>query len=61
VLAECRGRGLGRLVSAAATSHALRQAGLAWLHCEDELSALYAPLGYRRLTTHFDLQHAGQS
>lgn len=61
VLPDCRGRGLGRLVSAAATGHALRQAGLAWLHCEDELSALYARLGYRRLTTHFDMQHAGQA
>jgi ribosomal protein S18 acetylase RimI-like enzyme len=60
VLAECRGRGLGRLVSAVATTNALRQTGLAWLHCDEDLWALYEPLGYRRVATHVDLQRAPQ-
>jgi probable phosphoglycerate mutase len=57
VLAQHRGRGLGRLVSAAATNQAVRRAGLAWLHCDDHL-ALYEGLGYRRLTTHVHLSEA---
>jgi GNAT superfamily N-acetyltransferase len=55
VLAEHRGRGLGRLISAAATARAVRQAGLAWLHCEDAMSVLYEQVGYRRLTSHVHL------
>jgi broad specificity phosphatase PhoE/predicted GNAT family acetyltransferase len=58
VLPECRGRGLGRLMSAAATSYAVRQAGLAWLHCADSMAPLYEQLGYRRLTTHVDFRPA---
>ncbi|HYU04561.1 MAG TPA: GNAT family N-acetyltransferase, partial [Jatrophihabitantaceae bacterium] len=58
VLPERRGRGLGRLMSAAATSHAVRQAGLAWLHCDDGMAPLCEQLGYRRLTTHVDLKPA---
>lgn len=56
-----RGRGLGRLMSAAATGYGLRHAGLAWLHCEDELGALYQQLGYRRITTHVDLEPRADS
>jgi probable phosphoglycerate mutase len=59
VLPECRGRGLGLLTSAAATSYAVRQAGLAWLHCVDSLAPLYEQVGYRRLTTHVDLRPDG--
>lgn len=51
-----RGRGMGRLMSAAATRYGLRRAGLAWLHCEDELGPLYEQLGYQRITTHVDLE-----
>jgi probable phosphoglycerate mutase len=58
VLPERRGRGLGRLMSAAATSYAVRQAGLAWLHCADSMAPLYEQLGYRRLTTHVDFRPA---
>jgi len=58
VLPERRGRGLGRLMSAAATSYAVRQAGLAWLHCADSMAPLYEQLGYRRLTTHVDFKPA---
>ena len=58
VLPDCRGRGLGRLISAAATSYAVRQAGLAWLHCDDRMAPLYEQLGYRRLTTHVDFKPA---
>lgn len=56
VHAERRRHGLGTLISAAATDFALRQAGLAWVHCVDDVAGLYAGLGYRRLTTHVDLQ-----
>ncbi len=55
VLAQQRGRGLGRLMSAVATNQALRRAGLAWLYCDDDVAPLYRGLGYRRLTTHVDL------
>ena len=55
---EFRGRGLGRLISAAAVEHGVRAAGLAWLHCEDHLAPLYEQLGLRRLTTHVDLEPA---
>ena len=60
VLAEHRGKGLGQLISAAATNHAVRRAGLAWLHCDDHMAPLYEGLGYRRLTTHVDLRLADQ-
>jgi broad specificity phosphatase PhoE len=59
VLPECRGRGRGRLMSAAATSYAVRQAGLAWLHCVHSMAPLYERLGYRRLTTHVDFKPDG--
>lgn len=52
---EHRGRGLGRLISAAAVEHGVRAAGLVWLHCEDHLAPLYEQLGLHRLTTHVDL------
>jgi probable phosphoglycerate mutase len=55
---EYRGRGLGRLISAAAVEHGVRAAGLAWLHCEEHLAPLYEQLGLRRLTTHVDLEPA---
>jgi ribosomal protein S18 acetylase RimI-like enzyme len=55
---EYRGRGLGRLISAAAVEHGVRAAGLAWLHCEDYLAPLYEQLGLRRVTTHVDLEPA---
>ena len=61
VLPEHRGRGLGRFMSAVATSHAVRRAGLAWLHCVDSMAPLYEQLGYRRLTTHVDFRPAGAS
>ena len=50
-----RGRGWGLAMSALATRRALQRSPLAWLHCEDELSGLYARLGYRRVTTHVHL------
>lgn len=53
---EYRGRGLGRLMSAAAVEHGVRATGLVWLHCEDYLAPLYEQLGLRRLTTHVDLE-----
>ena len=55
VLPELRGRGWGRAVSALATRRALQRSPLAWLHCEDAVSGLYAGLGYRRVTTHVHL------
>jgi probable phosphoglycerate mutase len=55
VVPHLRGRGWGRAVSALATRRALQRSPLAWLHCEDELSGLYARLGYRRVTTHVHL------
>jgi probable phosphoglycerate mutase len=60
VVAARRGAGLGRLISAAATNHAVRRAGLAWLHCDDHMVAFYEGLGYRRLTSHVDLESARQ-
>lgn len=54
VLPEQRGRGFGRLISAAAVEHAVRVAGIAWLHCEEPLGPFYEQLGLRRLTTHID-------
>lgn len=52
---ELRGQGWGRAVSALATRRALQRSPLAWLHCDDDVSALYAGLGYRRVTTHVHL------
>ncbi len=56
VLAQHRGRGLGRLMSAAATNQAVRRAGLAWLYCDDDVAPLYQGIGYRRLSTHVHLE-----
>jgi GNAT superfamily N-acetyltransferase len=50
-----RGRGLGTVVSAAATARAVSQTGLAWLHCEADLIGFYERLGYRQLTRHVHL------
>ena len=50
-----RGRGLGTIVSAAATAQAVSQTGLAWLHCEADLIGFYERLGYRQLTRHVHL------
>ena len=55
-----RGRGYGRLISAAATEDAVSRAGLAWLHCEDAVAPIYQKLGYRRVTTHVDLALASE-
>ena len=52
---ERRGRGLGALVSAAATAEAVDRTGLAWLHCEVDLVPFYERLGYRVLTQHVHL------
>jgi probable phosphoglycerate mutase len=54
-----RGRGWGLAMSSLATRRALQRSPLAWLHCEDEVSGLYARLGYRRVTTHVHLGPAG--
>jgi GNAT superfamily N-acetyltransferase len=54
VLPEHRGRGFGRLMSAAAVEQAVRASGIAWLHCEERLGPFYEQLGLRRLTTHID-------
>jgi GNAT superfamily N-acetyltransferase len=58
---EWRRRGLGRLLSAAATTRAIQEAGLAWLHCEAELIDFYRRLGYRPLTGHLHLGPRGDS
>jgi GNAT superfamily N-acetyltransferase len=50
-----RGKGLGTVVSAAATAQAVSQTGLAWLHCEAHLIGFYERLGYRQLTRHVHL------
>jgi len=50
-----RGKGLGTVVSAAATAQAVSQTGLAWLHCEADLIGFYERLGYRQLTRHVHL------
>lgn len=55
VVPELRGRRWGRAVSALATRRALERSALAWLHCDDSVSPLYARLGYRRVTTHVHL------
>jgi broad specificity phosphatase PhoE len=55
VLPDQRGKGLGTVVSAAATAQAVSQTGLAWLHCEGHLIGFYERLGYRRLTRHVHL------
>ncbi len=59
VVPELRGRGWGRAVSALATRRALQRSPVAWLHCEDAVSPLYAALGYRRVTTHVHLGPRG--
>lgn len=59
IRADRRGAGLGTALSAAATTLALRQAGLAWLHCEPDLMGFYAAIGYRPLTRHVHLSPAG--
>ena len=50
-----RGKGLGTVISAAATAQAVSQTGLAWLHCEADLIGFYERLGYRQLTRHVHL------
>jgi probable phosphoglycerate mutase len=55
VLPHRRGEGWGLAVSAAATRRALQRSPIAWLHCEDDVSGLYARLGYARVTTHVHL------
>ncbi|WP_460458934.1 GNAT family N-acetyltransferase [Angustibacter peucedani] len=52
---ERRGEGWGLAVSALATRRALQRSPVAWLHCDDTVSGLYARLGYRRVTTHVHL------
>lgn len=59
VLPEYRGKGWGLAVSALATRRALLRSPLAWLHCDDQLGALYSQLGYRRATTHVHLGPRG--
>jgi GNAT superfamily N-acetyltransferase len=46
VVPHRRGQGLGRALSAYATSRARRRSDLVWLHCEPELGPFYASLGY---------------
>lgn len=48
VVAQRRGQGLGRGLSAEATRRARRRSGLAWLQCEPSLGRFYSALGYSR-------------